>query len=94
MGLKGTAEKLEAWRRGYNEERPHSAIGKKAQAAPIQLPDASTPSAGLISGEPGADWGNSGSTSMVFGLYTNLEGFCACGSIQVNSSGSNARGFR
>ena len=27
MGLEDTVEKLEAWRRDYNEERPHSAIG-------------------------------------------------------------------
>jgi len=37
-------EKLEAWRRDYNEERPHSAIGNKVPAALMKLPDASSPS--------------------------------------------------
>ena len=45
MGLADTAEKLEAWRRDYNEERPHSAIGNKVPAALMKLPDASSPSA-------------------------------------------------
>ena len=45
MGLEDTAEKLEAWRRDYNEERPHSAIGNKVPAALMKLPDASSPSA-------------------------------------------------
>lgn len=44
MSLEGTAEKLEAWRRDYNEERPHSAIGNKVLAELMKLPDASTPS--------------------------------------------------
>lgn len=34
LTLADAAEKLEAWRRYYNEERPHSAIGNKA---PIML---------------------------------------------------------
>ena len=42
MGLEDTAEKLEAWRRDYNEERPHSAIGNKVPAALMKLPDASS----------------------------------------------------
>lgn len=32
MGLEDAAEKLEAWRRDYNEQRPHSAIGHKVPA--------------------------------------------------------------
>ncbi|WP_255509701.1 transposase, partial [Oceaniovalibus sp. ACAM 378] len=44
MGLEDTAKKLEAWRRDYNEERPHSAIGNKVPAALMKLPDASGPS--------------------------------------------------
>ncbi len=44
MGLEDTAEKLEAWRVDYNEERPHSAIGNKVPAALMKLPDASSPS--------------------------------------------------
>lgn len=44
MGIEDTAEKLEAWRRDYNEERPHSAIGNKVPAALMKLPDASSPS--------------------------------------------------
>ena len=31
MGLEDTAEKLEAWRRDHNEERPRSAMGSNAQ---------------------------------------------------------------
>ena len=44
MSLEDAAEKLEAWRRDYNEERPHSAIGNKVPAALMKLPDASSPS--------------------------------------------------
>jgi len=29
MSLEDAREKMEAWRRYYNEERPHGAIGKK-----------------------------------------------------------------
>ena len=32
MSLEDAAEKSEAWRRDYNEERPHGAIGHKAPA--------------------------------------------------------------
>jgi len=39
MGLEDTAEKLETWRRDYNEERPHSAIGKKVPASLMKLPE-------------------------------------------------------
>ena len=39
------AEKLEAWRRSYNEERPHVAIGNKV---PIML----TKSGGVTSPSP------------------------------------------
>jgi putative transposase len=34
MSLDDAREKCEAWRRDYNEERPHSAIGNKV---PIEL---------------------------------------------------------
>ena len=44
MGLEDTAEKLEAWRRDYNEERPHSAIGNKVPASLMKLPGVSSPS--------------------------------------------------
>lgn len=44
MGLEDAAEKLEAWRRDYNEERPHSAIGNKVPAELMKLPDVSSPS--------------------------------------------------
>ena len=44
MSLADTAAKLEAWRRDYNEERPHSAIGNNVPAALMKLPDASSPS--------------------------------------------------
>ena len=44
MSLADTVEKLEAWRRDYNEERPHSAIGNNVPAALMKLPDASSPS--------------------------------------------------
>jgi len=30
LTLADSAEKLEAWRRYYNEDRPHGAIGRKA----------------------------------------------------------------
>jgi len=44
MGLEDTAKKSEAWRRDYNEERPHSAIGNNVPASLMKLPDASSPS--------------------------------------------------
>jgi len=44
MGLEDTTEKLEAWRRDYNEERSHSAIGNNAPAALMNLPDGFSPS--------------------------------------------------
>ena len=44
MGLEDTVEKLEAWRRDYNEERPHSAIGNKVPVSLMKLPDASSSS--------------------------------------------------
>ena len=40
MSLDDARRKCEAWRRDYNEERPHSAIGNKA---PIELIDWSWP---------------------------------------------------
>src|SRR3546814_6101284 len=33
LNLADAAEKLEAWRRDYNEQRPHGAIGNKVPAA-------------------------------------------------------------
>jgi putative transposase len=44
MNLADTAQKLETWRRDYNEERPHSAIGNKVPAALMKSADASSPS--------------------------------------------------
>lgn len=44
MGLEDTTEKLEALRRDYNEERPHSAIGNKVPAALMKSAGTSTPS--------------------------------------------------
>ena len=44
MGLEDAAEKLEAWRRDYNEVRPHSAIGNNVPAPLMKLPDASSTS--------------------------------------------------
>jgi len=32
MSLEDAAEKLETWRKDYNEERPHGAIGNKVPA--------------------------------------------------------------
>ena len=46
MSLDDARRKCEAWRRHYNEERPHSAIGNKA---PIELVDRS-----VTHGPPGA----------------------------------------
>lgn len=57
MVLKDTADKVEAWRRGYNEERPHSAVGNKVTAALMKLPDAFDPSAGSIRRKLGPDCG-------------------------------------
>jgi putative transposase len=37
LSLADAAEKLEAWRRDYNEERPHGAIGNKVPAALMNL---------------------------------------------------------
>ena len=45
MGLEDTTEKLEAWRRDYNKERPHSAIGNRVPAALMKSTGASSPSA-------------------------------------------------
>ena len=33
MSLEGARRKIKDWRRGYNEERPHSAIGNKPPIA-------------------------------------------------------------
>lgn len=43
MSLADAAEKMEAWRRDYNEERPHSAIGNKVPAALMKSAHASSP---------------------------------------------------
>ena len=46
LTLADAREKLEAWRRYYNEERPHGAIGNKAPIS-LQIPgDAPSPSPG------------------------------------------------
>jgi putative transposase len=36
-------EKMEDWRRSYNEERPHGAIGQKAPVTLLNPDDASGP---------------------------------------------------
>ncbi|MEQ9815472.1 MAG: IS3 family transposase [Azospirillaceae bacterium] len=43
VSLADAAEKLEAWRRDYNEERPHGAIGNKVPAALIEPAHAASP---------------------------------------------------
>ena len=42
LGLEDAREKLEAWRRDYNELRPHSPIGNKPPAALHYAPGASS----------------------------------------------------
>jgi len=43
MSLEDAREKMEAWRRDYNEVRPHSAIGNKPPIALLNRDDASGP---------------------------------------------------
>jgi putative transposase len=43
MSLADAAEKMEAWRRDYNEERPHGAIGNKAPAELMKLAHDTSP---------------------------------------------------
>ena len=43
MSLADAAKKLEAWRRDYNEERPHSAIGNNVPAALMKSAHAASP---------------------------------------------------
>ena len=43
LSLADATEKLEAWRRDYNEERPHSAIGNKVPAALMKSAHAASP---------------------------------------------------
>lgn len=45
MSLADAAEKMEAWRRDYNEHRPHGAIGNKVPAALTKSAHASSPCA-------------------------------------------------
>ena len=44
MSLADAREKLEAWRRYYNEERPHGAIGNKPPISLLNPGDAASPS--------------------------------------------------
>jgi putative transposase len=44
LTLADAAKKLEAWRRYYNEERPHRAIGNKVPIALTKSGDAANPS--------------------------------------------------
>lgn len=44
LTLADAAEKLEAWRRYYNEERPHGAIGNKVPIALTKSGGATSPS--------------------------------------------------
>jgi len=41
MSLADAAEKLEDWRRHYNDDRPHSAIGYNVPSA-LHFPDGAT----------------------------------------------------
>lgn len=43
LSLADAAEKLEAWRRDYNEQRPHGAIGNKVPAALMKSAHATSP---------------------------------------------------
>jgi putative transposase len=43
LSLAEAAEKLEAWRRDYSEERPHSAIGNKVPAEIMKSGHAASP---------------------------------------------------
>lgn len=43
LSLADAAEKLEAWPRDYNEQRPHGAIGNNVPAALMKSADASSP---------------------------------------------------
>jgi putative transposase len=43
MSLEDAREKMEAWRRDYNEVRPHSAIGNKPPISLVNRDDASGP---------------------------------------------------
>jgi putative transposase len=45
MSLADAAEKMEAWRRDYNEERPHGAIGNKVPAELMKSAHAASPCA-------------------------------------------------
>ena len=45
LSLADAAEKMEDWRRDYNEERPHSAIGNKVPAALMKPAHATSPCA-------------------------------------------------
>ncbi len=44
LTLADAAEKLEAWRRYYNEERPHGAVGNKVPIALTKSGGATSPS--------------------------------------------------
>ena len=46
LTLADAAEKLETWRRYYNEERPHGAIGNKAPIMLTKSGGAASPSSG------------------------------------------------
>ncbi|MCT8992131.1 transposase, partial [Chelativorans sp. SCAU2101] len=43
LSLVDAAEKLEAWRRDYNEQRPHGTIGNKVPAALMKSAHAASP---------------------------------------------------
>jgi len=43
LSLADTAEKLEAWRRDYNGQRPHGAIGNNVPAALMKPAHAASP---------------------------------------------------
>ena len=43
LALEDAREKMEAWRRDYNEHRPHSAIGNKSPLTLLNQPGATSP---------------------------------------------------
>ncbi len=63
MWLEDRAEKSEAWRRDYNEARPHSGISNKVPDALMKLPDVSSPSVSSKRGKSDPDLGRFGDHS-------------------------------
>ena len=49
MSLADAQEKLEDWRKYYNEERPHGAIGQMTPIMPLNRDGAASPSPAIYS---------------------------------------------